>query len=121
MVSWKTLLAYITGSVDEELLKRNEYLATENRVMRSKIKGPLLLTDAERISLAKIGKALGKKALEEVATIVKPATILGWHRKLVAKKFDGSKNRGPGRPPIETEIEKLIVRMAEQNVGYVKL
>ena len=117
-MSWKTLLAFATESVDEELLKRNEYLATENRVLRGQIKGRILLTDAERISLAKIGKELGKRALEEVATVVKPATILGWHRRLVAKKFDGSKNRGPGRPPIETEIERLIVRMAEDNPGW---
>ncbi len=115
---WKALLAYVTGSVDEELLKRNEYVVTENRILRSQIKGRLRLTDAERISLAKIGKELGNKALEEVATIVKPATILGWHRKLVANKFDGSKMRGPGRPPIAIEIEKLIVRMAEENSGW---
>jgi len=117
-MTWKTLLAYISGSVDEELLRRNEYLAIENRILRGQIKGRLLLTDAERISLAKIGEELGKRALEEVSTIVKPATILGWHRRLVAKKFDGSKNRGPGRTPIETQIEKLIVRMAEENPGW---
>ncbi len=69
-MSWKTLLAFISGSVDEELLKRNEYLVTENRILRGQIKGRLRLTDEERISLAKIGKELGKKALDEVANIV---------------------------------------------------
>ncbi len=90
-MDWKKLLAYISGSVDEELLLRNEYLVTENRVLRAQIKGRLKLTDAERKTLAKIGKRLGRKALEEVASIVKPDTILAWHRRLVAKKFDGSK------------------------------
>ncbi len=117
-MSWKKLLAYISGSVNEELLKRNEYLGTENRILRGQIKGQVRLTDTERISLARIGKELGKRALEEIATIVKPATILGWHRRLVARKFDGSKNRGPGRPRIEAEIERLIVRMAEENPGW---
>ena len=81
---WKKLLAYISGSVDEDLLLRNEYLVTENRVLRAQIKGSLRLTDGERKTLAEIGKILGKKVLEEVASIVKPETILAWHRRLVA-------------------------------------
>lgn len=98
-MDWKMLLACITGSVEEELLLRNEYLVTENRILRNQIEGRVPLTDAERRTLAEIGKKLGKQALEEVATIVKPDTILAWHRKLVAQKFDGSKQRtSPGRP-----------------------
>ena len=92
-MDWKQLLAYITGSVDKELLLRNEYLVTENRILRQQIKGRVQLTDAERRSLAEIGKQLSKKALEEVASVVKPDTILGWHRMLMAQKFDGSKQR----------------------------
>ena len=99
-MDWKKLLAYITGSVDQELLLRNEYLVTENRILRRQIQGRLKLTDAERKSLAELAKRLGKKALEEVANIVKPDTLLGWYRRLIAKKFDGSKTRRyPGRPP----------------------
>src|ERR1035438_9376922 len=92
-MNWKRLLAYITGSVDQELLLRNEFLVTENRILKNQIKGRLQLTDLERISLAEIGKRLGRMALAEVAQIVRPETILGWHRKLIAKKFDGSKQR----------------------------
>ncbi len=99
VMDWKRLLAYISGSVDQELLLRNEYLVTENQILRNQLKGRLRLTDGERKTLAEIGKRLGKKALEEIASIVKPETILAWHRRLVAKKFDGSKNRKyPGRP-----------------------
>ena len=95
---WKKLLANVTGSIDEELRLRNEYLATENRILRSKIKGQLRVKGAERRQLAKIGKQLGRKALEAVATIVKPDTILRWHAKQVAQKFDSSRHRGsPGR------------------------
>src|SRR5205809_5643144 len=92
-MNWKRMLAYITGSVDQELLRRNEYLVTENRILKNQIKGRLQLTHAERISLAEIGKRLGRMAPAEVAQIVRPETILAWHRKLVARKFDGSKNR----------------------------
>ena len=52
---WKRLLAYITGSVDRELLLRNEYLATENKILRGQIRGRLRLTDGERKTLAVIG------------------------------------------------------------------
>ena len=83
-IDWKTLLTYITGSVDQELLLRNEYLVTENRILRHQITGRVRLTDGERTMLAEIGQKLGKQALKEVAHIVKPDTILGWHRKLVA-------------------------------------
>ena len=89
-MDWKHLLAYITGTVDQELLVRNEYLVTENRMLRHQIKGRIRLSDGERKTLAEIGQKLGKQALAEMATIVKPDTILGWHRKFVAQKFDGS-------------------------------
>ena len=118
-MDWKTLLAYITGSVDQHLLLRNEYLVTENRMLRHQIKGRVRLSDRERTALAEIGQKLGKKALEEVATIVKPDTILAWHRKLVAQKFDGSKHRkAPGRPMIDHELEALVVRMARENRSW---
>ncbi len=118
-MDWKRLLAYITGSVDQELLLRNEYLVRENRVLRGQVTGRLQLTDSERRILAEIGKKLGKKALEEVANIVKPETILGWHRRLIAKKFDGSKKRQyTGRPRIDQEVEELIIRFATENRSW---
>jgi hypothetical protein len=92
-MDWKHLLAYITGSVDQELLLRNEYLVTENRILRNQMTSRVRLTDGERKTLAEIGQKLGKKALEDVASIVKPDTILAWHRKLIAQKFDGSQQR----------------------------
>ena len=89
-MDWKHLLAYITGTVDQELLLRNEYLVTENRILRNQITGRVRLTNSERKTLAEIGQKLGKQALAEVAKIVTPDTILAWHRKLVAQKCDGS-------------------------------
>src|SRR6266516_5438089 len=103
-MDWKHLLAYITGTVDQELLVRNEYLVTENRMLRNRITGRVRLTDGERKTLAEIGQKLGKKALAEVATIVKPDTILAWHRKLMTQKFDGSTQRkAQGCPQIDPE------------------
>jgi len=118
-MDWVRILAYITGTVDQELLLRNEYLAAENRILRAQIKGRLLLTAVEKQTLADIGYRLGRKALEDVANAAKPDTILGWYRKLIARKFDGSKaRRDPGRPRTEPELEQLVVRMAKENVGW---
>jgi hypothetical protein len=69
-MDWKQLLAYITGSVNQELLLRNEYLVTENRMLRKQIQARVRLSDGERKTLAELGKRLGKQALAEVATIV---------------------------------------------------
>jgi putative transposase len=118
-MDWKTLLVSITGSVDQELLRRNEYLVTENRILRHQLMGRGRLSDGERKALAEIGQRLGKKALDEVANIVKPDTILAWHRTLVAQKFDGSTPRkAPGRPTIDREVEALVVRMAQDNRSW---
>jgi transposase InsO family protein len=118
-MEWKQLLAYITGSVDQELLLRNEYLVTENRILRQQIPGRVRLSDGERNALAALGQKLGKQALQEVAQIVKPETILGWHRKLGAQKFDGSlQRRAPGRPKIDQALEALVVRIAQENRSW---
>ena len=115
-MDWKKLLGYITGSVDQELLWRNEYLVTENRILHSQIKGRVDLSDGERKTLAEIGKKLGKQALAEAATIVKPETILVWHRRLMAQKFDSSqKRKAPSRPKIDKYLEALVVRLAQEN------
>jgi len=105
--------------VDQELLLRNEYLAAENRILKAQLKMPLRLTDAERMTLAEIAHRLGRKALEDVANVVKPDTIMGWYRRLIARKFDGSKSRRyPGRPRIDGEIEQWVVRMAKENSDW---
>ena len=113
------LLAYVTGMVNQELLRQNEYLLAENRILRAHLPSRLLLTDPERSTLAVLGKRLGRRGLEPVTTVAKPETILAWFRKLVAQKFDGSQRRlYPGRPPIGRKITELIVRMARENSGW---
>ena len=98
---------------------RNEYLAAENRILKAQLQGRLRLSDAQRATLGEIGHRLGREALGEVATAALPDTILGWYRRLVARKFDGSRvRRAPGRPPISKEIQELIVRMAKENRSW---
>ena len=118
-MNWAGILAFVTGRVDQELLARNEYLAAENRILKAQLQGRLKLSDAERATLGEIGHRLGRKALAEVATVARPDTILAWYRKLVAREFDGSKaRRGPGRRRVTRDVERLIVRMAEENRNW---
>ena len=115
---WARLLAYVTGLVNQELLLQNEYLAAENRILRSRLPSRLRLSDPERSTLAEIGKRLGRKALAQVAGVAQPDTILAWYRRLIAQKFDGSKFRSYPGPRISKETEDLIVQMAKENSGW---
>ena len=83
----------------------------------------LLLTDHQRRRLAEKAKAIGRKGLFQISTLVTPDTLLRWYRRLIATKYDGSKSRAVGRPKTAGEIEELIVRMARQNStwGYTRI
>src|SRR5712671_3239572 len=93
-----------------------DYLREENRVLKEQLGcRRLRLNDDQRRRLAATAKRLGRRILAEVASIVTPETLLAWHRKLIAHKYDGTAQRGPGRPRTGIEIEKLVVRLAEEN------
>ncbi len=113
--------ALLTGNVEHELLLRIEFLAAENAMLRARIEGRVLLTQMEKEKLIRLARALGKKALAEVATIVKPETILRWAREQVAKKFTSEPTpRRQGRPKTSDELEALVVSMALENRGWGK-
>ena len=93
-----------------------DYLREENRVLKEQLGGRRLrLNDDQRRRLAAKAKRLARRVLAEVARIVTPETLLAWHRKLIARKYDGTAQRGPGRPRTAGEIEALVVRMAQEN------
>ena len=94
-MEWARILAYITGTVDQELLLRNEYLVAENRILRGPLSGRLRLSDAERATLGEIAHRLGRKALGEVANAAQPDTILAWYRRLVAASSMARRNVEP--------------------------
>ena len=93
-----------------------DYLQEENRILREQLEGKRLrFNDDQRRQLAVKAKKLGWRMLHEVTTIVTPATLLGWHRRLIARKYDGSQQRDPGRPRTRDEIQVPVVRMATEN------
>ena len=116
---WQLLLVTLAGWINRHQLDVIAYIQEENKILKSKLKSRRIrFTDNERRRLAVKGKALGNQVLREVASIVTPNTILAWHRKLIAKKYDGTAKRGPGRPRVPDEIPKLTVRMAQENPGW---
>src|SRR3954452_18556379 len=94
---FRFLLIAVAGWMNQHQLQAIDYLREENRVLREQLGDRRLrLTDDQRRRLAAKAKGLGRKFLSEVATIVTPETLLAWHRKLIAKKYDGSASRRPG-------------------------
>ena len=111
--TWQFIVVALAGWLNQQQQDIVAYLSEENRVLREQLKGKRLrFTDDQRRRLAAKGKVLGRKVLGEVCTLVTPETVLRWYRTLIAKKYDGSANRGLGRPPVEESIQELVVRMA---------
>jgi putative transposase len=113
---FRLLLISVSGWMSHQQRDVIDYLQEENRVLRQQLGGKRLrLSDEQRRRLAAKAKKLARRVLREMATIVTPETLLMWHRKLIAQKYDGSKHRGPGRPRTRQKIQDLVVRMATEN------
>ncbi|MCA9277587.1 MAG: hypothetical protein R3B58_05680 [Phycisphaerales bacterium] len=110
------LAVIVAGLFNEQQQLVIEYLGEENRVLREQFgKRRLKFTDKQRRRLAVRAKRLGRRVLRDVCCIVTPATLLRWHRKLIARKYDG-------RPRVMEHIRKLVVQMATDNdCGYERI
>src|SRR4051812_40015575 len=105
----------VSGWVHRHQLIVIEFLQAENRLLKERLSGRRIrFTDAVRALLARKAKAVRRKGLLELDTIVSPDTLLQWHRRLVAQKWNFASRRCSGRPGIMRHISDLIVRMAEQ-------
>jgi putative transposase len=104
-------------------LRSNLFYVCWNQTLRKLIKKQrirLSLEDRRRLGVK--GRAIGRKKLEEVATIARPDTILGWFRELVAERWTFPSERRE-RPRTQTQIRELMVRIAKENLswGYTRL
>ena len=114
--SFRLLLISLAGWLNQQQQDVIDYLQEEKRVLREQLGDRRLrLNDNQRRRLAVKAKKLGRRVLHELATLVTPETLLAWHRKLIARKYDGRQQRGPGRPRTPNEIQLLLVRMATEN------
>jgi len=89
----------LAGWIHREQQKVINYLKEENKVLREQLGGGRIwFTDDQRRRLAAKGRELGGKTLQDLGCIVTTDTILRWYRRLIARKYDGTQKRGPGRP-----------------------
>jgi transposase InsO family protein len=115
---WQLLFLILSGWVNRQ---QQEIIGFQNAQIRALMdnlgKKRILLNDKQRRLLAVKGKSIGRKAMMELTTIVTPDTILRWHRRLIAKKWDYSerRNKSPGRPLMPDEVVELVLRMAKEN------
>ncbi len=112
------LVIALAGWLNRQQLAVIDYLIEENRVLKAQLEGRrVLFNDEQRMRLALKAKVLGRRALDELETLVTPDTLLAWHRKLIAKKWTYAR-KGPGRPRVAQEITDLVLRMARENTSW---
>src|SRR2546425_9017634 len=109
----------IAGWMNQHQQHVIDYLIEENRVLREQIGNRRMrFTDNQRRRLAAKAKKLGRKLLAQLETIVTPETLMAWHRKLIAQKYNGSSFRAPRRCRTAEEIANLVVQMAKENRAW---
>ena len=117
---FQILIMMFVGWVNEHQRTVVAYLQEENRVLRELHgkKGQRVQQRPTETAGGE-GQALGRRVLREIGTLVSPDTILRWHRELIARTYDGSEGRRPGRPAAPREIRDLVVRMETENAGFL--
>ena len=113
---FRLLLFVVAGWMNHQQQHIIDFLREENRTLHAQLgTRRWRFDDKQRRRLAVRAKLLRRRVLAEVATIVTPDTLLRWHRKLIVEKYDGSEQRGTGRPTKADDLATLIVRMATEN------
>src|SRR6516225_3655397 len=93
---FRLLLISLAGWLNQRQQEVIDYLQEENRILREPLGDKRRrFNDDQRRQLAVQAKKLGWRMLQEVTTIVTPATLLAWHRRLIAQKYEGSQQPGP--------------------------
>jgi putative transposase len=96
-----------------------DFLMEENRTLHELLgEKQLRLNNQQRRRLAAKAKPIARNVLDRICSLVTPDTLRRWHRSLIAKKYDGTLVRKPGRPPVMKTIKALIVRLAKENPGW---
>lgn len=116
-------LLYLAGRIDQNQQRLIDYLREEIKVLREQLGRKPRFTDRQRIRLAAKAKHAGVDSLCKIVPIVSPETLLRWHRRLIARKYDGTSKRSPGRPRTADTIRGLILRFARENPtwGYTRI
>jgi transposase InsO family protein len=116
-------LICLAGWVNRNQQSVIEYLQEEVRVLKEQLGKKPRFNDDQRRRLAAKARQIGLRRLKEIAAIVSPRTLLDWHQRLIARKYNGSAKRSPGRPSTPEQVRALILRMAAENRtwGYTRI
>ena len=113
-LTWRTLgLVVVLFRSDRAIAAEMLVLRHENAVLRRQA-GGVRYEPADRAWFAALARIVSRRRWAEVFPVT-PATLLAWHRKLAAKKYDTSGRRRPGRPPATPSIKRLVLRLAREN------
>ena len=118
MNALQLLLVCLAGWLNRNQQSVIEYLREEVKVLKEQLGKKPRFTDDQRRRLAAKARILSRDCLNQFASIVTPETLLAWHRRLIARKYDRSKRRSPGRPPTPAELQELILRVARENRSW---
>jgi putative transposase len=124
---WIMLITYLAYCIDKELYKAIDYLKTQAEVLiehQEKQNKRIILTNRQRMRIAAKAKRLSRKMLEDCTVLFTGDTVIGWYNKLIAKKYDGSCDRGKvGRPQLSREVINLVIKFKKENPrwGYQKI
>jgi transposase InsO family protein len=119
------LIVMVAGWINRHQQQVIAYQHEELRILKAQLGGRRLrLTDTQRRRLAALASPLGRKRLQQCATLATPDTLMRWYKRLIAAKFDSStKRKVQGRPRVSEEVEQLVIRMANDNPtwGYRRI
>src|SRR5260370_41214823 len=118
MQPWQLVLMGVSGWMNRKQQQLIDYLLEENRVLREQLgKRRLRFSDAQKKRLALKAKSVGLKRLKEIASAATPQALMNWYRTLIGGKYDGSKNKGPGRPAPAAGVRELVLGLAKETGG----
>jgi hypothetical protein len=114
----RCLLGFVLVAARREASKDAELLVLrhENAVLRRQV-SRVRYQPADRLWLVALSRVIPRQRWDEVFAVT-PATLLAWHRRLVARKWDYTSRRRPGRPPTAAAIRKLVIRIATENPAW---
>ena len=119
MQLWQLLFIGVAGWMNRKQAQLIEYILEENRVLRELMgRKRLRFSEAQKRRLAAKARGISLGRLKEIARVVSPQTLIKWYRDLIAGKYNGTRNRGPGRPLTGPDLTELVIRLAKENRGW---